>query len=214
MLLSLETWAREREREWKTSRSPRTLNSLHSTLLLSLGRWAREREGETDRQTNKWTDRQTERNMKLFFFAHTALQLMFIYPAPTVVGWLIGYIQQIWKDAMKLVSVLYFPVLFQQVVVTVLTGVPGSEKQSLCKSLSQMGTDCIRWAGFLRSFESLEKFWSALSGIEKMEVFFPLFACFVCFFVAKKSNINIRNRLCCCTSIYWIHFNRSTQFSW
>ncbi|KAK7476442.1 hypothetical protein BaRGS_00032277 [Batillaria attramentaria] len=33
----------------------------------------------------------------------------------------------------------------EQVVVTVLAGVPGSEKESLCKTLSQLGKDHIRW---------------------------------------------------------------------
>ncbi|KAK7110102.1 dynein axonemal assembly factor 9-like [Littorina saxatilis] len=33
----------------------------------------------------------------------------------------------------------------EQVIVTVLTGVPGSEKHSLCKSLSRMGKDYFRW---------------------------------------------------------------------
>ncbi|XP_076467401.1 dynein axonemal assembly factor 9-like [Babylonia areolata] len=33
----------------------------------------------------------------------------------------------------------------EQVMVTVLTGVPGSEKQSLCKTLSKLGTNYIRW---------------------------------------------------------------------
>lgn len=33
----------------------------------------------------------------------------------------------------------------EQVIVTILTGVPGSEKQSLCKSLTLLGTDYIRW---------------------------------------------------------------------
>ncbi|KAL8584003.1 hypothetical protein ACOMHN_048610 [Nucella lapillus] len=43
----------------------------------------------------------------------------------------------------------------EQVVVTVLTGVPGSEKQSLCNALSKLGTTSIRWVVVRQMEEAL-----------------------------------------------------------